>query len=167
MPGVNAMGWTLALLKRLNDAGLEFVIIGGVAAIVHGSARMTEDLDVCAPVDDDYVLRVIRLFADVRPRWRMRPDLPILTEGSLNIRGLKNIYLRTDIGQLDVLGELPGVGTYHEIRGRTQVDDMFGMPCRVLNIETLIEAKRFANRPKDLPAIQELELIRRMKNGAP
>jgi predicted nucleotidyltransferase len=159
------MAWTLDLLKRLHNAGLEFVIIGGVAAIAHGSARMTEDLDVCAPVNDDFVNALIRLLADTRPRWRMRPDLPILQENAPNIQGLKNVYLRTDLGQLDVLGELPGVGTYQEIRERSVEVDMFGMPCRVLDIDTLIAAKRFANRPKDMPAVQELELIRKLKQN--
>jgi hypothetical protein len=66
------MAWTCELLRRLRDADVEFLIVGGVAAIVHGSARVTEDRDVFAPLDQALAVRIIQAFQDVRPRWRMR-----------------------------------------------------------------------------------------------
>lgn len=154
------MAWNLELLRRLTDAGVPFVIIGGVAAIAHGSARITEDVDVCAPLSHENAVRIIRAFSGLNPRWRMRPDLPVVTEDSLNLHGLKNMYLRTDLGLIDILGELPGVCTVEELGKRSVEMTFAGIRCRVLNIDTLIEAKQFAGREKDRPALTELRIIR-------
>src|SRR5687768_12697816 len=66
--GGGAMAWNPEMLKRLGDHDVRFVVVGGVAAFKHGSARNTEDLDVCAPLDHDNAVRIIRAFADVHPR---------------------------------------------------------------------------------------------------
>lgn len=87
------MAETLEILRRLSNAGAEFVLIGGVAAIHYGGATVTDDVDICAPMDRANVVRIVTALADVEPRWRFRPD----------------IYLRTKLGILDVLGELPDV----------------------------------------------------------
>jgi hypothetical protein len=154
------MAWNLELLRRLNNGGVPFVIIGGVAAIAHGSARLTEDVDLCVPLTHENAVQIIRAFRGLNPRWRMRPDLPIVTEDSENLRGLKNMYLRTDLGQIDILGELPGVCGVDELEARSVEMIFAGIPCRVLDIDTLIQAKEFAGREKDRPALTELKIIR-------
>lgn len=154
------MAWNLELLRRLNNQGVPFVIIGGVAAIVHGSARITEDVDLCVPLDHENAVKVIRAFAGLNPRWRMRLDLPVVTEDSPNLHGLKNMYLRTDLGQVDILGELPGVCGVDELEKRSIEVTFAGISCRVLDIDSLIQAKEFAGREKDRPALTELKIIR-------
>ena len=138
------MAWTYELLRRLKDADVDFLIVGGVAAIVHGSARVTEDLDVFAPLDQSLAVRIIQVFQDVRPRWRMRPDFPIITPDSPHLVNIKNMYLRTDIGQLDVLGELPGVGTFDKLLPRATDVPFGGIVCPVIDLESLLKAKRIA-----------------------
>jgi predicted nucleotidyltransferase len=150
---------TLALLQRLNASGVSFVIIGGVAAITHGSALPTEDLDVCAPLSAESAKAIIEAFADASPRWRMRPDLPIITPDDHRLRDVKNLYLATDLGQLDVLGEVPDVCSYAELAARAVDVDFDGLKCRLIDIETLIAAKRQAGRPHDLRTIAFLEQI--------
>lgn len=89
----------------------------------------------------------------------MQPDEPPLSPDHPWLPGLKNLYLRTDLGQVDVLGELPGTGDYNTIRDRTIDVDFAGINCRVLDIPTLIESKLRAGRPKDQQAARELQYI--------
>ena len=161
------MAWNHELLNRLNEAGVRYVVVGGVAAIAHGSARLTEDLDICAPLDHENVVRIVRALAGAHPLWRMRPDLPEITEDNPMLSGLKNFYVRSDLGPLDVLGELPGVGTYDDAAARSIPLTFRGISCRVVDLDALIAAKSFANRPKDQPALRELEVIRRERAASP
>ena len=155
------MGWSPEMLRRLNQEKVRFIVVGGVAAIKYGSARITEDVDICAPLDEENARNIIRAMSGLHPRWRMRPDLPVVSADSPQLTGLKNMYLRTDMGQLDVLGELTGVGTFAEIESRSVEGDFGdGILCRVLDLETLIASKQAVGRDKDRPAVHELKLIR-------
>ena len=60
---------TLGILRRLVDAGVDFVLIGGSAAIAHGSAVTTGDVDICASLDHENAVRIIRAFHGAHPRW--------------------------------------------------------------------------------------------------
>jgi predicted nucleotidyltransferase len=157
---------TLNLIRRLNDQGIEFVVIGGIAAIVHGSARVTYDLDVCAPVDHGTCVKVVTAVSDLHPRFRSRPDLPVVTPDNSNLRDLKNLYLRTDEIMLDVLGEVAGVGTFADCLRESEMLDFHGIQCRVLKLEALLRAKKAAGRDKDLMAIPELEALLRLQSAA-
>ena len=157
------MAWSVDLLRRLNEGGVEYVIVGGVAAVVHGSARVTEDLAVFAPLDHANVLAIIKSLANTSPRWRHRPDLPVITPENQQLRGLKNMYLVCDLGQLDVLGEMPEAGTYAEVAGRAIEVRFRDVPCRVVDLDTLITVKRAVGREKDRHALPELELIRKLR----
>jgi predicted nucleotidyltransferase len=151
---------SLELLKRVHDGGAEFVLIGGMAAIAHGSGVVTHDLDLCAPLDLPSVQKIIRSLQDLHPRWRTRPDLPEITPDNHNLPGIKNLYLRTDIGPMDVLGEVPEVCSYAELAGKAVEMDFEGIRCRVIDIDTLIAAKTAANRPKDHETIRHLRAIK-------
>lgn len=158
------MPWNVDLLRRLNEAGVEYVVIGGVAAIVHGSARITEDLDIFAPLDHANVVAIIRALEGVRPRWRHRPDLPVIKPDNPQLHGLKNMYLVSDLGMMDVLGEVPEAGTYAEVAARAGRVDFRGIPVPVVDLDTLIAIKRAVGRAKDVRALPELELLRRLKS---
>ncbi len=80
---------------------------------------------------------------------------------------MKNLYLRTDAGQLDVLGELPDVCSYEELVARCVPMNVEGLVCRVVDIDTLISAKRAAGRDKDLLTIRYLEEIKRKREQNP
>lgn len=155
------------LLQRLVAGKVEFVIIGGVAAIAYGSAVVTKDVDVCAPLTHENAIRIITALQDVNPRWRMRPDLPVVRPDSGHLRGLKNMYLRTDIGVLDVLGELPEVCSYDEVAWKSVEMNFGGVRCRVVDVDMLIAAKRVAGRDRDLRAIADLEAIKRDRQRNP
>jgi hypothetical protein len=119
-------------------------------------------------MDEDNVRRIITAFADLHPKWRMRPDLPTVRADNPELRGIKNIYLKTDLGQIDLLGEVTGIGDYAAAAGKSiSMTLAEGLVCQVLDLDALIVAKRSANRPKDRVAVVELELIRERNKTMP
>jgi hypothetical protein len=154
------MGWAVEMLRRLSDGGVEYVLIGGVAANAHGSAIATDDLHVFAPLDHANVRAIVRAFVGTNLRWRHRPDLPVLAPDNPQLRGLKNMYLRCELGVMDVLGELPEAGPYADVRRRATEMEIQGVRCAVIDLDSLITVKRTVAREKDLRVARELELIR-------
>jgi predicted nucleotidyltransferase len=147
-------------LRVLTEAGVEFIVIGGMAAAAHGSARSTLDLDVVYARDPENVRRLASALAPHKPYLRgAPPGLPFVFDEQTILHGL-NFTLTTDIGDLDLLGEVVGGGTYAELLPHTIEMSAFGVRCRYVTLDALIMLKRAAGRPKDLEAIAELELIR-------
>src|SRR5437879_2072887 len=104
-----------ALLERLRDNGLEFVIIGGVCNIYHGVQIATFDLDICCRFNESNVRRIEAAVRDLHPFHRLAANkLPLELTSELASR-LKNLYLQTDLGKLDCLSEVSGVGDYQEV----------------------------------------------------
>jgi predicted nucleotidyltransferase len=152
---------TLEVLKKLNDAGVEYVIIGGVAAILHGSPRTTFDIDVCVLLTEPNLTRIVSMLRGLNPRFRMRPDKLPMPDDPGELQGFRNLHLDTDLGTIDFLTEVTGVGTYENAFAQSELKQVGGMPCRVLKLDALIAAKRAANRMKDRIAVLELEAIRK------
>jgi hypothetical protein len=155
------MALILEFLKRMTDNGVRFVLIGGYAGIVHGSPIGTEDVDVCAPLDPDNVARILSAGADLHPRFRMRPDKPPVPTDAEALKGFKNLYFLTDLGPMDFLSEVTGIGGFDEVMRHTVETAVGGYACRVLDLDGLIRSKRAVGRPKDLRGVAELEAIRR------
>ena len=154
------MASTLDLLKRLNEHGVEYVLVGGLAAVVHGSQLVTGDVDICAPLDRPNLARIVAALSELQPKFRMTPDRRPLPADPNKLEGLKNLYLETDLGQLDILSEIAGVGAYAEVMLHTLTVDLGGATCRVLDLDALIRSKRALGRPRDVQAAIELEAIR-------
>jgi hypothetical protein len=154
------MASTLDLLKRLNDHQVKYVLVGGIACVVHGSQIVTQDIDICAPLTLENLSGLLRALEDLHPRFRTARDLRPLPGEPAKLEGFKNLYLVTDIGQLDVLSGITGVGDHSEVDRHTIQVDLEGTPCRVLDLDTLITAKKAMNSPKDRQAAIELEAIR-------
>ncbi len=148
-----------ALLRTLESAGVEFILVGGAAATVHGSTRLTLDLDVVYGRSDENLQRVVVALSPFRPYLRgAPPGLPFRWDARTLRNGL-NFTLTTTIGDIDLLGDIVGGGGYDDLVHRTIVLEVFGIRCRCLDLERLIEVKRAAGRPKDLEVIAELEAI--------
>jgi hypothetical protein len=147
------------LLRGLSDGGVAFLVVGGAAATAHGAARPTFDLDICYARDDGNLRRLAATVAPWRPKLRGAPDnIPFLWDAETLRRGL-NFTLSTDLGPLDLLGEVAGVGGYEQARKNAVEIQLFGVTCAVLSLPDLIGAKRAAGRPKDLEALLELEAL--------
>ena len=148
-----------ALLRALSEGGVDFILVGGVAATVHGSARLTLDVDVVYGRSPANLERLVATLAPHRPYLRgAPPGLPFRWDTATLQRGL-NFTLTTAIGDLDLLGEIPGGGGYDALLAASMRIQVFGVVVRCLTLERLIEVKRAAGRPKDLEAIAELEAI--------
>ena len=154
------MGLTLDLLRLLAEANVEFVLIGGMAAVIHGSPRITEDTDVCAPLDDANIQRIALALQPYHPRFRFHPKLPPLPTEPTALHGFRTLNLETDLGKIDVLSEVTGVGGYDDVKKHSIVIEVGEMSISVLDVDTLIVSKQAAGRTKDKLAIPELEAIR-------
>lgn len=147
-------------LEALTAAGVEYVLVGGVAGIAHGAARLTYDLDVVYRRTHANIERLGSALAPHRPYLRgAPPGLPFRWDVETIRRGL-NFTLTTDLGDVDLLGEIAGGGTYDDLLAESIELAPFGIRCRCLSLSQLIRVKRAAGRPKDLEAIAELETIR-------
>ena len=147
------------LLRRLLEARVEFVLVGGVAGNVHGAARATYDIDIVYRRSLENLHRIVDALAPVRPYLRgAPPGLPFVFDVGTLQRGL-NFTLTTTEGDIDLLGEVTGGGAYEQLLASTGTVDLFGMSCRCVTLEALIRLKRAAGRPKDLEAIAELEAL--------
>lgn len=148
------------LIRALNTAGVEYILVGGLAATVHGSARATYDLDVVYARSPANIERLVRVLAPLQPYLRdAPPGLPFRFDAETIRRGL-NFTLTTTLGSLDLLGEIAGGGSFEALLPDAVTVSLFGQECRCLSIDRLIEVKRAAGRPKDFEAIAELEVLR-------
>ena len=148
-----------ALLQALCNAGVEFILVGGVAATAHGSSRLTLDLDAVYRRSPENIERLVKSLASHRPYLRGAPaGLPFHWDAATIARGL-NFTLTTSLGPLVLLGEIVGGGGYDDLLPHTTTLTLFGMTCRCLDLPWLIRVKRAAGRPKDLEVIAELEAI--------
>jgi len=151
------------LLQRLSDADIDFVIVGGVAGTLHGSSLVTRDLDVCAVLSRENVARLRNVFRDLNPTHRQTPQrLSFIDNPSPDVE-VKNLYLGTTLGPVDILSSITGVGDYARVREASVEIEIFARRCRVISIEDLISAKESLGRPKDLLAAQELRAILEQK----
>jgi hypothetical protein len=148
------------LTKRLISSEVEFVLVGGFAAVAHGVTLVTRDVDICCRFTEANLMRIQRAFSDLHPVHRSRPDLPLeLTTDQCS--RLKNLYLKTDLGIIDCLGEVLGIGDFDEaFKNSVEV----GLPCgncRVLGIDALIRAKEAMNRDHDRITVKHLKEIKK------
>lgn len=148
------------LLAALTTHDVNYIIIGGFAATAHGSAFLTVDLDVVYDRSAANVERLVAALDPLSPYLRgAPPGLPFRLDRQTVERGL-NFTLSTTAGDLDLLGEATGGGTYAALLAHTERRDVLGYSCRFVDLDTLIRLKRAAGRPKDIERIAELEALR-------
>ena len=149
----------LAFVRVLGDAGVDYVIVGGVAANVHGALRTTLDLDIVYGRSPENVERLAAALEPCRPYLRGAPEgLPFVLDAPTIHRGL-NFTLTTTIGDLDLLGEIVGGGRFEQLATHAEPVELESRRCLVVTLEMLIALKRAAGRPKDREALAELEAL--------
>ena len=153
-----------ALLTRLRDSGLEFVVIGGVCVVYHGALLATFDLDICCPFGVENVQRIESAVKDLNPIHRLTANQLPLEETRTSFRDLKNLYLQTDLGKLDCLGEVKGIGNFEEVKKQSVVAPFSYGAFRSLNLDALIRAKTAVGRERDLAAVRRLTAIKEKNN---
>jgi hypothetical protein len=122
-------------------------------------------VDVVYRRGSDNLLRLAAAIAPLNPQLRgAPPGLPFHCDVATLKAGL-NFTLTTSGGALDLLGEITGGGSYEDLLSHTTLVQVFGVSCRVLNLEDLIRVKRAAGRPKDFEGIAELEVLRETRGA--
>lgn len=153
------------LLPALSSAEIEFILVGGLAAIAHSSSRATYDVDIVYRRTPENINRLCRALQPHEPRLRGAPrGLPFMLDEKTVRLGL-NFTLSTKLGDLDLFGEIPGGGNYEALLPDSEERVVFGHPCRIVTLSKLLELKRATGRAKDLEALTELEDIQR-RQGA-
>lgn len=157
----------LNLLERLARAGVDFVIVGGFAGVVHGCTYVTQDIDLCCDFSPANLLALQRGISDLHPVHRMTPGRRKFELTAKTCGQFKNLYLDTDIGQLDCVSFVEGLGDYQKVKQDSEVVAVEGVRLRVLSLDALIKAKKAMNRPRDKEAILQLEAIKNLKSQRP
>jgi hypothetical protein len=146
-------------VQTLCDGRVEFVIIGGVAAYAHGYGQATLDLDICYSQSKPNLGRLAAALAPFHPRLRdLPPDLPFVWD-EVTLQNGSVFTLSSDLGSIDVMAEVPGVGDYESVRNNSIEVTAFGRQVRILSLQSLIASKRASGRPKDLDALPALESL--------
>jgi hypothetical protein len=147
------------IIRRLTDAQVDFLLIGGLAANAHGSARVTTDVDISYSRAAPNLARLVKALKPVKPYLRgAPPGLPFEWSVATLAAGL-NFTLITTEGAVDLLGEIVGGGAYEDLLPHSSTHRAFGRDIRILDLPWLIRVKRAAGRPKDLEVIAELEAL--------
>ena len=147
------------LIRRLVDGHVDFILIGGLAANAHGSARVTTDVDVSYSRAPANLARLVKALKPVKPYLRgAPPGLPFQWSVATLRAGLNFTLITTD-GAIDLLGEIVAGGTYEDLLAHSTAHRAFGRDIRILDLPWLIRVKRAAGRPKDLETIAELEAL--------
>ncbi len=150
------------LFARLAAAGVEYVVIGGLAAQAHGSATFTDDTDICYATDEENLRRLGEVLVALDARLRgVAEDVPFVPDRR-TLRRVQVLTLETPHGKLDVLAAPSGFPGYAALAERALRVEWAGATIKVASLEDLIAMKRAAGRPKDLIAVEELEAIRRI-----
>ena len=152
------------LLRRLVNADFDFVLVGGFAGVVHGCTYVTQDIDICCDFSKENLLKLQAAISDVNPVHRMTPKKLkfVLDEEGFNC--FKNLYLDTDIGPLDCLGFIDGVGDFQKVKKAAVDIEVESMRLKVLSLDALIEAKKAMKRPHDMLVLKQLKAIKQLRN---
>jgi predicted nucleotidyltransferase len=148
-----------AAIQVLSDAGVEFIVIGGWSAILHGSVHVTNDLDVFYARTPANIRRLVETLKPYHPRPRgLSPELPFIWDAA-TLANTAILTLSTDLGPLDLLSEVVGLGSFKEALAAAVLVDAFGRQIHTLDLPALIQSKRATGREKDRNVLRELEAL--------
>jgi hypothetical protein len=148
-------------LAALKANGVRFIVIGGVAAAVHGSPMLTSDLDVCYARDEANLRALAQALMDLHARLRGAPEQVPFQLDHVTLRKGDHFTFSTDAGDLDVIGTPAGTSGYEQlVRDASEVELGDRLVVWITSLEALIRMKEAAGRPKDRLALETLRAIR-------
>jgi hypothetical protein len=151
------------ILQRLVARGVDFVVIGGIAGVLHGSSRATFDLDICFATDRANLDALGEVLVSLDARVKGVPDAVPFVPDAATLRRVEVLTLDTTAGELDVLAKPSGAPRYDVLRRRAERYDLGRFSVLVASVDDLIAMKQAAGRPKDWADVDELETIRRLR----
>lgn len=146
------------ILEALAVGGVDFSVVGGIAANFHGSSLTTYDCDVVVDLEESNLARLAEALEKFSPTFRHKIPKQVFDREMALKGGWINIYLDTSAGVLDCLGDIKGLGDYAACKARSMEVDLGGFSIRFLTREALIAAKKAMGRPKDLLTVTQLEI---------
>jgi hypothetical protein len=149
------------LISRLAAHRVDFIIVGGFGAYIHGSSLMTQDIDIACRMEPDNLQKLFVAVAELQPVHRLAGGKPPFTRADADRDDWKNLYLSTAWGQLDCLGEITGVGDYQKCLTVSEAIKLGAATVRIISLDALIVAKRAIARPRDLQMVLQLEALRK------
>lgn len=151
------------LLQFLVQSPLDFILIGGFAAVLHGCNQTTRDIDVCLMLSPEQIQLLRKTLKPLHPKHRMTHDkLDFLTHPK-SLKGIKNLYLETDLGVLDIISKVEAVGNFLDVMKNAIEIELYGSSCHVISIDDLIKSKTALGRHRDLVLVEELKAIKNEK----
>lgn len=146
------------LLRRLGEAGAEFIVVGGLALGARGVVRATRDVDIVISPEPANLRRVAEVAAAGGGRVQ-RGDALLGTSTSIaaELASGEQVAIETDLGRLDVVQGLEGVPSYEELRSRASEAEVLGVEVAVCSMEDLRAMKRAAGRTRDLADLEDLD----------
>ncbi len=158
-PDLDAEG----LLRRLTEAGVDFVVIGGIAMLLHGSARLTRDLDIVFAADEGNLEALGAVLVELDARLReIAEDVPFVPDAG-TLRNVQLLTLDTAAGWLDVHRDVDGAPRYAVLRRHAERMDLGGFSVLVASPDDMIAMKLAAGKPVDLIDVEELRAIKRLR----
>jgi len=157
------------LFKALNDGGVRYVVVGGLAVVLHGYPRMTVDVDLVVDLDEDQATKAI----DVLVATGLHARIPVnprdfanrsVREGWMRQRGMQVFSMFDPLNPMravDLFVSYPV--PFEDLWSRSEAFDLRGIKVRVASISDLITMKRLAGRVQDLADIEKLKAIMRAK----
>jgi len=154
-----------ALLRAIADAGVEAIVVGGAAAVIHGAPITTQDLDIVPRLDEGDAARLLALLTSLEARFR--PVLPgrDIAPAAEHLTGGGQLNLITRYGPLDVLCRLHDARGYHQLLPTSHEVSEGSLRVRVVDLDALIEIKRSTGRQRDLLVVPILEALRDRRGG--
>jgi predicted nucleotidyltransferase len=146
------------LLRRLSEAGVEFVLVGGLAVNAWGVVRGTKDVDIVAAPDPENLKRLAKVAVGARGHVQ-KGEAFLSTPFSIaaEIASGERVAIETELGLLDVVQGLDGVPPYAELRKSAINAEILGVNVAVCSIHSLREMKRAAGRPRDQVDLEDLD----------
>lgn len=152
------------LLEILINSDIDFILIGGFASVVHGSSLVTQDIDICAVMTPDTIEKLRRCLKRYHPKHRITAKKLSFIDHPEKLDSIDNLYLETDIGIVDIIGDVAGVGKFERLKKKAIEIDYLGYKCKVISLDDLILSKKALSRDKDLIGLKELLAIKKQKS---
>jgi transcriptional regulator with XRE-family HTH domain len=140
------------LLDALDRNGVEFVVIGGIAGLAHGSSFPTYDLDIAYSRDPRNLERMAAALGEIG----------VAAEAQSLEAGMNFTFI-TEFGEFDILGHVDGIRSYEDLRAHSETQGVGGIPVKVASLNHLIGMKRRVDRPKDQMMVEEYVAMERLR----
>lgn len=162
---------TARVLRALDDAGVDYVLIGGVACIAHGAEQLTFDTDILPALNPENLDRLLSALASLgagvfvdAARLAMEAgelwETVSLRRGAVGLADAEAWHFSTDAGLVDVVMTAAGVGGFDAHVDNARHIEVFGLAVRVAGLDELMRSKETLGRPKDVTVLDQLRRLR-------